>query len=1224
MIKIGELLERDFSKPIEEIIKVNNADEETVYSELTEYIATDRIKVEYERLFRAMADAPKTPNADVGVWISGFFGSGKSSFAKNLGYVLANRTVLGKSASKLFANQVKGKNNISSFIEFLNASIPCEVFMFDVQVDLAVQTNAEQIAEVMYRVLLRELDYAEDYDIAELEIELEREGKLAKFQDLCRKRYENEWSRVRKGSQKFARASTLLHDLDRGTFSTEDTWLQSVKARPLQRLTVKEIVERAFDLVAYRRPGKSFAFIVDEMGQYVARSGDKLENLRAVVEQFGRVSQERLRKRQIPGPAWIIVTSQEKLQEVYNYIATGRIDLPKLQDRFKYQVDLSPADIREVATKRVLAKRGDKEAILQDLFKNKEDLLLENCKLERTSRRTDFGKEDFVQFYPYLPHFIDLSIDIMTGIRLQPQAPKHLGGSNRTIIKQSYEMLISDRTRMADQPVGSLVTLDKIYELVEGNLPSEKQKDILDIRQRFEKDKDYPGMAVRVAKAICLLEFVRDLPRTVRNIAALLLENVGDPVPVTAVETALARLKEAQFVRETDEGWKLQTAQEKNWEQEKRGYASVKRSERNEILRAILKEVFDGTKARAYNHKGLRTFSLGLSLDGQPLPPAGQIPFDLLSVDQTEDYAKRQTEAAAESRQDANKSRIQWLFSMPAEAETQIEDLHASRRMIDKYEHISGQQSISDLEKGLLVAERASREKIETKLINTLKGALECGIGFFRGLKFESGDLGKDLSSMVRALCVKTVPELYPKVEMGCRQMDGSEPEELLKQANLNSLPPLFHGGEQGLNLVIKEGNRYVPNAKAEIAQEILGYLKREHCYGNKVTGNQIADYFGGLGYGWDRDVVRLVLAVLFRAGSIEVTYQGRRYRNYQDPQARTPLINNAAFRSASFAPRESIDLKTLTSAVKSLEDMLGREVDVEESAIAEEFQKLARAEKEALLPALAVAQAHRLPVATELKEWLETLDTVIGSQPDDCVRMLAGEGKSLREMREGAQRIRAFLTDSNLETIRRAHSALSSQFAALRAVGEEQAVASQAEELQKLLDASELPTHIAQVGTLAQEIDAACRKSFEDRHRHRLEEYTKAIRAIEKQPEFALAEESKRGAILQPLHRRAVADFDFPPFAAADAKTGATARSIQEDLDLLPSLCAGALGQLRQAVEPPPKREEGVELIRLSDFLPKAQSLAEMTEEEIEKAIELLKEKLYSLRELKRKVIWD
>src|SRR5258708_19489276 len=129
MTKIADLLDRDFSTPIEEIIKVNNDDQDTVYTELKEYVATDRIKTEHERLFSAMADAPKTPNEGVGVWISGFFGSGKSSFAKNLGYVLANRTVLSKPASTLFIEQVKD-NPISDLLTLFNSTIPCHVFIF--------------------------------------------------------------------------------------------------------------------------------------------------------------------------------------------------------------------------------------------------------------------------------------------------------------------------------------------------------------------------------------------------------------------------------------------------------------------------------------------------------------------------------------------------------------------------------------------------------------------------------------------------------------------------------------------------------------------------------------------------------------------------------------------------------------------------------------------------------------------------------------------------------------------------------------------------------------------------------------------------------------------------------------------------------------------------------------------------------------------------------------
>src|SRR5580698_10926179 len=140
MTRIADLLDRDFSKPVEELVEVKNDNPDTVFSELTEYVATDHIKAEYERLLSAMAAASKSPNEGIGVWISGFFGSGKSSFAKNLGYVLANREVLGVSASSLFLKQVASQR-VSEYVEFLNREVPYEIFMFDVQVDLPAKAN---------------------------------------------------------------------------------------------------------------------------------------------------------------------------------------------------------------------------------------------------------------------------------------------------------------------------------------------------------------------------------------------------------------------------------------------------------------------------------------------------------------------------------------------------------------------------------------------------------------------------------------------------------------------------------------------------------------------------------------------------------------------------------------------------------------------------------------------------------------------------------------------------------------------------------------------------------------------------------------------------------------------------------------------------------------------------------------------------------------------------
>src|SRR2546421_1171823 len=205
---IGDLLARDLSQKIEEIIKVDQANEQVVYTEITEYVATDRIRGQYDEILRAIAEAPSDPHEGIGVWVSGFFGSGKSSFVKNIGYVLANRTVLSKPVSELFEAQVSDRH-ISELVDFINVSIPTEVIMFDVSVDRAVRRANERIAEIMYTVLLRELDYAEDYDIADLEIELEGEGKLERFTALCLQKFNLDWRTVRKGAQKISRASAI-------------------------------------------------------------------------------------------------------------------------------------------------------------------------------------------------------------------------------------------------------------------------------------------------------------------------------------------------------------------------------------------------------------------------------------------------------------------------------------------------------------------------------------------------------------------------------------------------------------------------------------------------------------------------------------------------------------------------------------------------------------------------------------------------------------------------------------------------------------------------------------------------------------------------------------------------------------------------------------------------------------------------------------------------------
>jgi cytidylate kinase len=262
MKTIRDLLDRNLDQQIEEIISLSQQNEASVYTELTEYVATDRIREQYRDVLKAIAEAPAEPHEGVGIWISGFFGSGKSSFAKNLGYVLANRQVLGKQASDLFKHQLKD-SRLSDLIDFINTRIPTEVIMFDVSVDRATRKGTERIAEVMYSVLLRELGYAEDYDVAELEISLEADHRLEEFSNRFAARY-GEWSVRRKMSGRFNEASAILPEMDPLTYPHADSWAKSLAGKSAD-ITVRKLVERTFTLAAtsavrwkdYRMPSSS-------------------------------------------------------------------------------------------------------------------------------------------------------------------------------------------------------------------------------------------------------------------------------------------------------------------------------------------------------------------------------------------------------------------------------------------------------------------------------------------------------------------------------------------------------------------------------------------------------------------------------------------------------------------------------------------------------------------------------------------------------------------------------------------------------------------------------------------------------------------------------------------------------------------------------------------------------------------------------------------------------
>ena len=297
---IADLFAKDIHRRIEEVIKVDQIDEQIVLDEIAEYVFTASIRNAYRTILDRFAETPNKPHEGIGVWVSGFFGSGKSSFAKNLGFAIANRTLQGESAADAFGLQADD-TTIKVLLRQIVEYIPTHAVIFDIATDRGIRTGSQTVTEIMYRLFLRSLGYAEDIDLAELEITLEEQGQLPGFEQAYLDLYGQSWPE-QKGLVAIAlsRASRVMHTLDATTYPAADSWVQAAKNRA--NITPGLLADRCKELMQRRRPGQALLFVVDEVGQFVARDVQKMLDLQAVVQALGRVGpRQDVAGRHLPG-----------------------------------------------------------------------------------------------------------------------------------------------------------------------------------------------------------------------------------------------------------------------------------------------------------------------------------------------------------------------------------------------------------------------------------------------------------------------------------------------------------------------------------------------------------------------------------------------------------------------------------------------------------------------------------------------------------------------------------------------------------------------------------------------------------------------------------------------------------------------------------------------------------------------------------------------------------
>lgn len=1090
--EVHELFARTASRRIEEVIKVDQADEEILREEIDEYVATAAIQRSFREIFDTYRDTPNHPHEGIAVWISGFFGSGKSSFAKMLGLAIENRAIGGEPAAKRFAERT-GNPEIRALLPIINEHIPTHVVIFDVSTDRGIRSGNQMLSEIMYGLFLKSLGYAKDLDLSELEITLEAEGRLDRFIEEFKSVIGKDWNTEKdKVAFSLNEASRVMHSLEPETYPVADSWVRAIKNRT--DISAGKLAERCNELMRRRKTGHSLMFVVDEVGQFVARDVQKMLDLQAIVQNLGVKGR---------GRHWLVVTSQEKLSELVSGLDDKRIELARLMDRFPLQVHLESSDIAEVTSRRVLDKSSDAEAVLGKLFDDHRGRLTDNTRITADLRLPVLTRDGFIGLYPLLPYQIDLIIFIVSGLRTQGGSSRHVGGANRTIIKLAQQLLINPAVNLAEQPIGTLARLDQVYDLVEGNIGSEVRAKIAEIPRRVS----HP-MAQAVAKAVCLLQNVQSVHRTAENVAAALHPAVDADSQLPAVKEALQELVAAHQVRMGEEGYRIPTPAEDDWERNRMGL-----SPRPGDSHRIQAEVIAGFWKPQPSHVFLetKTFKSGLALQGRPIED-GDILFQMYLAEAGRDFTALAAELRSRSQQE--RKGVFWAVSLNEAIDRETVELFRSKEMVARKER----EAKTPDESRLISEEKVRLRRHQDELKRLLRAACLDGFVSFRGNDRSPGESATEVARAASEILGSVLPTVFERFHEAAARAQKKDLDALLASESLYGLTPVF----TSLQLLRDEKGKPVFRTESGPLAEVMGRIRERADYGETASGRYLTDELAKEPFGWDFDVVRLFVLCLLRAGNIEATSRGQTLDSATSLEAREAFGNNNVFRQASFRPKQGIEFEELIRAAEAFRDTFGREVkELNTGSIAAELRREIERHEDHVASALTTLSSERLPGGALLASAHGQMKAILRGSDESAVATFNSAHRSIKDAIKRAAELDQALTEPRLQDLGRARGVLSVAWPFLREEPDlADEIRSQAAVLEDLLAREtffrELPTIEQSARTIAAEYD----RRYEEALAARIEAYRNALEALSALPIWPDLADEKKTLLTAPLER--------------------------------------------------------------------------------------------------------
>lgn len=864
MSQLTDLFRKDFCRPIETVIKAD--DRSNILQEVEEYVVTRNVRENVARFFEAYNLGAETN----GVWISGFFGSGKSHLLKILSYVLENPCYDGKYLGKLFAEKVKDDAKLKGDIEACTDKYESESILFNIDQQAQVTSKRDEnaILQVFYKVFYDHLGYyGFQGHVADFEGYLEDEGKYEAFKKAFAEVSGKTWHDARSNtvdpviSDAVAEACASIYDLPAAKYQD---YLEIREEK--YAISIENFAQRVKKYLDGKGKNARLNFLVDEVGQYIAENITLMTHLQTITESLLVAC---------GGRSWVIVTSQEDLESlVGNDSRIQSDDFSKIQGRFKVRMPLTSANVDEVIEKRLLEKNDGGSQFLSALYSQEQENLKTLLTFSDGGVRFQHFDDavDFSRKFPFVPYQFDLFQQCIKALsRHNAFQGRHASVGERSMLGVFQEVL---KQKQKGASTNTLVSFDLMYEGLRASLRSEVQTTVHLAENQLKNEP----LAVRLLKVLFLIKYYDSFKATAQNLSVLLLDDpkVNLSEHKKAMDRALILLEQQTYIERKGEYYEFLTDTEKDIENEIKD-TSVDTSAYNRLVADLFYNGVIGDSKIRY-HYNKQDFEYTQKVDGELISRERDLSVELVTAHSDNFDVDSYFTGSTMGLQNL------MVIRLP-EDNRLIPDL---MRVLKTEKYIKQTQSASndsDIQRILMEkGQQNSRRKNDLEL--QLAKMLSESSFYLNGTKHD-GSGSSDGRTRFTGIFQELVRLAYPKLELvGARTYTEDDVRSIMR------------GSQMG---VFEEESEQLNPAE----QEVLNLLKRKKSQLERITIADIHNHFKRRPYGWGLWAASVILASLFKKGKIEAI---QNTRNLDDQSFTEALGSNRLYGQTLLEPQQEVD----------------------------------------------------------------------------------------------------------------------------------------------------------------------------------------------------------------------------------------------------------------------------------------------------------------------------